>query len=179
MGTKEANTGIFRESFTETPVVRPFPIRSHPPADQAGFLLPLALSAAFMLLLSSLSLSAASLQAHQLRGAERMRQQAQDQLASAAHQIAGALQGPYSCLLRIPSSQWQTSVQTQPCTAGLNPELLMRTQSAQAGSPVLLRRWQPDSTGTSGELWLQVGDNGQQKHFALNLVPGQGLREVG
>mgnify|MGYP003326092006 FL=1 len=159
------------------PVVRPFPLRSHPPAGQAGFLLPLSLSAAFMLLLSSLSLSAAALQAHQLRGAESTRQQAQDQLASAAHQLAGELQGPYRCLLSIPSSQWQTGAQALPCPAGLNLQPLLRT--AQPNGLVLLRRWQPDGTGSGGELWLQVGENGLQKRYALNLVPGQGLREVG
>ena len=158
-------------------MVRPFPIRSHPPADQAGFLLPLSLSAGFVLLLSSLSLSAAALQAHQLRGAERTRQQAQDQLASAAHQLAAELQDPYRCLLNHPSSQWQAAAQTQPCPASLDPRQLLRI--TQAGATVLLRRWQPDASGSGGELWLQLGDAGLQKRYALNLTPGEGLREVG
>ena len=158
-------------------MVRPFPIRSHPPAAEAGFLLPLALSAAFVLLLSSLSLSAAALQAHQLRGAQRTRQQADDQLASAAHQLAADLQGPYRCLLSVPSSQWPPSGALQPCSPELDPQQLLRR--IEAGATVWLRRWQPDASGSGGELWLQLGESGLQKHFALQLMPGEGLREVG
>ena len=160
-------------------MVRPFPIHSHPPADQAGFLLPLSLGAGFVLLLSSLSISAASLQAHQLRDAERTRQQVEDQLASAAHRLAGELQGPYRCLLTIPSSDWQqqTGSNAEPCIAGIDPQRLLHT--AVPGATVLLRRWQPDGSGDGGELWLQVGENGLQKRYALQLVPGGGLREAG
>ena len=158
-------------------MVRPFKLRSHPPADQAGFLLPLSLAAAFVLLLSSLSLSAAALQAQQLHGAERTRQQARDQLASAAHGLAAKLQGPYRCLLSIPSDQWATTAHLDACPSGLDLQQLLG--SGEASKPVLLRQWQPDGTGTGGELWLQLGEKGIQKRFGLNLVPGQGLREVG
>lgn len=159
------------------PVVCPFPIRSQPPASEAGFLLPLSLSAAFVLLLSSLSLSAAALQAHQLRGAERTRQKAQDQLAAAAHQLAADLQGRYRCLLSVPSSQWPPATPLQPCPPDVDAlQLLRRTQ---AGATVLLRRWQPNASGSGGELWLQLGESGLQKRYALQLAPGEGLREVG
>ena len=169
---------MFRRSFTETPVVRPYPIGSHPPADQAGFLLPLSLSAALILLLSSLSLSAAALQTHHHLDAERTRQKAQDQLASAAHQLAGELQGPYNCLLTIPSREWQqqTGSNTAPCPKGLEPQQLLRT--TVAGATVLLRRWDPDGSGVGGDLWLQVGENGLQKRYALQLEAAKGLREV-
>jgi hypothetical protein len=152
-------------------------MESHPPAGEAGFLLPLSVAAALVLLLSSLSLSAAALQAHQLRGAERSRQQARDQLASTAHQLAAQLQGPYQCLLPIPSEQWLAATQSPPCPAGLDLQHLLHTEDAKV--PVVLRRWQPDGTGSGGELWLQVGEAGLQKRYALQLVPGQGLREVG
>ena len=159
-------------------MARSLPIPSHPPADEAGFVLPLSLGAAFMLLLSSLSLSAAALQAHQLHGAERTQQQDQDLLASGAHLLAGELQGAYSCLLKIPSSQWQTRGQMQPCPEGLNLEPLQHSDGAGSGA-VLLRQWLPDGSGSGGELWVQVGETGLQKRYTLSLEPGQGLREVG
>jgi hypothetical protein len=168
---------MFRRSFTERTVISSFALRSHPPADQGGFLLPLSLTAAFVLLLSSLSISAAALQAQQLHGAERSRQQARDELASAAHDLAAKLQGPYRCLLGVPSAQWPIAAQSSPCPAGINLQPLL--SSSTSPHPVRLNKWQPDGTGSGGVLWLQSGSTGLQKRFDLNLTPGEGLREVG
>ena len=140
-------------------------------------MLPLSVSAALVLLLSSLSLSAAALQAQRQHGAGRSRQQAEDQLASAAHQRAADLQGPFRCLLSVPSADWPIATQSPSCPAGLDPGPLL--VDSQAGAPVLLRRWQPDGSGRGGELWLQLGEHGLQKRYALKLAAGEGLREVG
>jgi hypothetical protein len=66
--------------------------RFHRPAAEGGFLLPLAASTSLVLVLSSLSLQAAALQARsQLQGGQRLRQ-AEDALMSAAqHWVAGAV----------------------------------------------------------------------------------------
>ncbi|MBD2422756.1 hypothetical protein [Cyanobium sp. FACHB-13342] len=67
------------------------PRRVHRPAADGGFLLPLAASTSLVLVLSSLSLQAAALQARgQVQGGQRLRQ-AEDALMSAAqHWVAGA-----------------------------------------------------------------------------------------
>ena len=155
----------------------PFHRPARHPADQAGFLLPLALCGALVMLLSSLSLSAMALQARQLQAAGRSRSQSEDQLASAAHQLAAALQGPYRCLLTQPSSAWLTSPLPSDCPAGLNPQALQRI--TVAGSSVLLRGWTPNGSGSGGVLWLQAGESGPEHRYALTLQPAQGLQEVG
>lgn len=168
---------------------RPIPTRTSPAAtpiatlastasNDAGFVLPLAVAGALLLLLSSLSLSAAALQAQRLEAAQRARQKAEDQLASAAHQLAAALQGPYHCLLATPSAQWQAAALPAACGRDLDPAPLLRLRAGAA--EVQLRRWQPDGSGSGGELWLQLGADGAQRHYGLHLLaPAQGLQELG
>ena len=168
---------MFRRSFPQRPVIQSFLIRSHPPADQAGFVLPLSVSAALVLMLSSLSLSAAALQAHRQHGANRTRQQAEDQLTSAAHQRAAELQGPFRCLLNVPSVHWQVAANSPSCPAGMDPRPLLG--ESETNQSVMLRGWAPDGSGGGGELWLQLGEHGLQKRYALKLEPGEGLRELG
>ena len=63
------------------------------PGSEAGFVLPLSITGALVLLLSSLSMQSLVLHTRQAQAAERTRLQAEDQLASAAQRLAADLQG--------------------------------------------------------------------------------------
>lgn len=150
--------------------------RGRPPSAEAGFLLPLSMSASLLLLLSSLSLQMAVLHSRRIQATAGDRQQVDDALVSAAHELAAALTGPYSCLRPLPSSSWQVvAVAPAGCPLGLDAQRLL--QSVQGGQVVRLQGWQPTPEG--GLMVLQVGQTGPQRRFALTLVPVGGLREVG
>lgn len=151
-------------------------IHHSPAAVDAGFLLPLSVAGALVLLLSSLVLSAAALQAQRLQGALRQRQQHSDQLVSAAHQLAAALQGSHHCLFTVPSNQWLAAQPMPLCATGVDPQALLDQPVGEG--PVFLRAWQPDGTGRGGEIRLQLGEHGPERRYGFSLVPGQGLREV-
>jgi hypothetical protein len=145
------------------------------PLAEAGFLLPVSLSASLLLLLSSLSLQLAVLHSRRLQVAAGERQRGEDALVSAAHHLAVALNGTYGCLRPLPSSLWHTGALPLDCPQGLDPAPLL--QITEAGQTVHLSSWQPNGDG--GQLLLQLGDGGLQRRFALTLTPVAGLREVG
>ena len=149
--------------------------RARPPASEAGFLLPLSIAASLLLLLSSLSLQMAVLHSRRSQGASSESQQGEDALVSAAHRLAAALAGPYSCLRPLPSSAWLAGALPASCPQGLDPRTLL--QSTVGDQTVRLNLWQPNATG--GELLLQLGQSGPQRRYALSLTPASGLREVG
>jgi hypothetical protein len=126
--------------------------RFHPPA-QAGFVLPLSLTGALVMLLSSLSIQSLVLHTRQVQAAERVRLQAEDRLASASQQWAARLQGPFACLSPVASADWQTQI---------------------AGETVKLLSWEPSTTG--GVLRLQLSPNGLQRRYGLSRA---GIRELG
>jgi hypothetical protein len=66
--------------------------RRDPPPSQAGFLLPLALNVALLLMLSSLLLLTLALQSRLQAAVQRQRRLAEDQLMNAAQQWAGRVQ---------------------------------------------------------------------------------------
>jgi hypothetical protein len=66
--------------------------RVHPARD-GGFVLPLSITGALVLLLSSLSLQSLVLHTRQVQAAERTRLQAEDRLASGAQRLAADFQG--------------------------------------------------------------------------------------
>jgi len=107
------------------------------PAD--GFALPLALGASLVLLLSSLSLQTAALQSMVHSGTALRQRQAEDRLASAAHQLVGELSGTYGCLLALPLAAW--AQQGGACSDQASQERLRR--NAVLGSPYRLVAWAP------------------------------------
>ncbi|MFM8258973.1 MAG: hypothetical protein ACKN83_03990 [Vulcanococcus sp.] len=134
------------------------------------------MSASLLLLLSSLSLQMAVLHSRRIQATAGDRQQVDDALVSAAHQLAAALTGPYNCLRPLPLSSWQVgAVAPAGCPLGLDAQRLL--QSVQGGQVVRLQGWQPTPEG--GQMVLQVGQSGPQRRFALTLVPVGALREVG
>lgn len=129
-------------------------MRAH--ADQ-GFALPLALIGALAVLLSASTVMAMALGSRQQLQLELRTIQAVDGLASAAHEWAGRLQGPWRCLRDRPFAEWSGS------DCGPLPP---------PGS-VVLKDWQPSPQG-GGEFWLEHQDGGLKRRF---LWDGSGLKE--
>jgi len=146
-------------------------LRLHPPAA-AGFVLPLSLTGALVLLLSSLSIQSLVLHTRQVQAAERVRLQAEDRLASASQQWAARLEGPFACLLPVASADWQTQPLPADCPPDLDPKALQQLEIA--GETVQLLSWQPNTEG--GVLRLQLSPNGLQRRYGLSRT---GIRELG
>lgn len=133
---------------------------------------PLAMAGALVLLLSSLSLQSLLLHTRGVQAAERRSLLAADHLASAAHQVAGALQGRYACLRSLPSTLWSDEVLATVCPPDLDPSLLQIWQIA--GQTVRMRSWEPLNGG--GTFELQLADQGLRRRFRLSA---SGVREQG
>jgi hypothetical protein len=146
-------------------------VRSHPSA-QEGFVLPLSLTGALVLLLSSLSIQSMVLHTRQVQAAERVRLQQEDRLASAAQQWAARLQGPFVCLRPLASAAWQIQPLPADCPPDLDPKDLQQVELA--GDTVQLLSWQPSAEG--GVLLLQLAEGGLQRRYGLGHA---GLRELG
>ncbi len=111
--------------------------RAERPAD--GFALPLALGASLVLMLSSLSLQTSALQSMVQSGTALRQRQAEDRLASAAHQLVGELSGTYGCLLALPLAAWPQ--QGGVCSDQASQGRLRR--NAVLGSSYRLLAWAP------------------------------------
>ena len=143
----------------------------HPPA-QAGFVLPLSITGALVLLLSSLSVQSLVLHSRQVQAAERVRLQAEDRLASAAQRLAAELQGRFACLQSIPLAEWQAGSLPGACPADLDPQVLQ--QVTIDGQAVELVSWIPQPEG--GALQLQLAGGGPRRRYWLT---GSGVKELG
>lgn len=108
--------------------------RQRRPPD-GGFVLPLALFGALVLLLSSLSLQSLALQSRSNEGVGRLRRQREDALFSAAQLLVGRLQ-QHRCLLALPLSDWtRPSPAAEQCsTAGERQALLEGALPAPDGA---------------------------------------------
>ena len=146
-------------------------LRLHPPA-QAGFVLPLSISGALVLLLSSLSMQSLVLHTRQVQAAERVRLHGEDRLASAAQFLAAQLQGPFACLRPVAAADWQNQALLSACPPGLDPQALRQVELA--GEPVKLVSWNPEGQG--GLLQLQLKNSGLQRRYGLSSA---GIRELG
>ncbi|MCP9886719.1 hypothetical protein KBY96_02040 [Cyanobium sp. ATX 6A2] len=73
---------------------------------QEGFLLPMSMLVALLLMLSSLLLLTLALQSRLQAAVQRQRRQAEDELMSAAQVLAGRLQRQCPDLLVLPHSAW-------------------------------------------------------------------------
>jgi hypothetical protein len=142
------------------------------PSSQEGFVLPLSIIGALVLLLSSLSMQSMVLHTRQVQAAERVRLQAEDQLASAAQWWATQLQGPFSCLRPLASANWQTQPRPAECPPDLDLKVLQHVELA--GETVQLVSWQPSAEG--GVLQLQLDQGGLQRRYGFSRA---GIRELG
>lgn len=145
--------------------------RVHPARD-AGFVLPLSITGALVLLLSSLSLQSLVLHTRQVQAAERMRLQAEDRLASGAQRIAADFQGRLACLKAVPLAEWRLQALREPCPSGLDPDALQRLWID--GQPLQLVGWMPQPGG--GALQLQLPDGGLKRRYWLGTA---GVKELG
>ena len=142
------------------------------PVQQAGFVLPLAISGALVLLLSSLSLQSLVLHTRQVQAAERNRLQAEDRLASAAMRLAADFQARLACLKPLPLDQWRAQALPATCPSGLDPEAAQRLWID--GEQVQLAGWSPQLEG--GSLQLQMADGGFTRRY---WIGPSGVKELG
>jgi hypothetical protein len=137
-----------------------------------GFVLPLAIGVALLLLLSSLSLQTLALQSHALAAASERLRRVEDDLASAAHDLVGELNEGHRCLLGAPLAEWDPLATECPA-----PEHLTGARSL-ATPPVDYRliAWTPAEAGTSAELVLEraaaAGQPARRAAFAVGLASG-------
>ena len=143
------------------------------PALEAGFVLPLSITGALVLLLSSLSLQTLVLHSRQVQVAERTRIRAEDRLASGAQRLAGDFQGRLACLKAVPLADWPSQAVTQPCPAGLDPGALQRLSID--GQGLNLVNWAPQPEG-GGVAELQLPDGGLARRYWLGSA---GVKELG
>lgn len=143
------------------------------PVQEAGFVLPLSITGALVLLLSSLSLQTLVLHTRQVQAAERKRLQAEDRLASAAQRLAADFQGRLACLKGVPLADWRIQVLRSPCPAGLDAVALQRLWID--GQEVQLAGWMPQPEG-GGALQLQLAGGGRARRFWLGTA---GVKELG
>ena len=127
-----------------------------------GFVLPLALSASAVLLLSSASIHTLSLQGRLRFQAAVQREQVADQLRSAAEAFTTAASGAEACLLLWPSVDW---VSRQDSCSGAEPSFLF--EGMVADQPWQLLSWQP--APLFGDLRLQLAD-GSRASFRVELA---------
>lgn len=144
---------------------------SHPPT-QAGFVLPLSMAGAFVLLLSSLSLQSAVLHGRQQQALDLNRTAADDRLGSAAQAVARELRGRYACLQSFPLPRWSEATGLGGCPDGVDPSELERL--VVDGAQVQLESWEPQADG--GELRLRLAGTERERRFGLSA---SGLRELG
>jgi hypothetical protein len=121
-----------------------------PPSRERAYVLPLATGAAGLLLLLGLTLHGMALQERlQVSALERLRRE-EDLLASAAHQLLAALNGPHRCLVGLPLARWELEG-----AACASPGALAALRRLEVWAvPVRLLAWQPAANGTA-ELELQ------------------------
>ena len=135
-----------------------------------GFVLPLALSASALLLLSSASIHTLSLQGRLRLQAAIQREQVADQLRSAAHAFTTVARGAEACLLLWPSVDWASR---QNSCSGAEPSFLF--EGMVADQPWQLLSWQP-APGL-GDLRLQLAD-GRRARFRVELA-ADGVQVLG
>ena len=126
-------------------------------------MLPLALTASGVLLLSSLSLQTFALHARQRSRQALATAQTRDAERSVAMAFQQHAAGVHACLLALPSSEWESS---ERCL-GVNPALL---ESGHVADRVWqLLDWQPRDV-RAGTLQLHWSD-GRQSRLELELLP--------
>ena len=131
------------------------------PSKNSGFVLPLALSTAAVLLLSSLSLQTLAMHGRQRSRLLFTTAEQVDARQSVAMDFLQRASAGNRCLLAVPSSQWGDSglcpgADPQPLQAGLRGSLawqLINWQPQALGSGTLQWRW-PDASLAQLELVL-------------------------
>lgn len=128
------------------------PQRRLPRGAAPGYALLLALVATGVLLLLSLTLHGMAMQERLQVGALEREQREEDLLASGAHQLLAALNGPHRCLLTLPLARWEAEG-----AACASPAAVAALKQARVmGVGVRLLDWQPGVDGQTAHLALQL-----------------------
>lgn len=130
-----------------------------------GYVLPLAMAVATLLLVSSLSLLSAALAAWRTRAAEQERRLQEDAVRSVAHWLVDRLVTSHRCLLALPAERWQPSPPA--CqAAGADPAQLLagRVEGAATAWSYRETGWQP-AAGGAGEAALQLEARTEDGHW--------------
>jgi len=137
-------------------------------------MLPVAMGVALLLVLSSLSLQTLALQSLELAAASERLRRVKDDLAAAAHDLVGELNGGHRCLLEQPLAAWASGAAGCPA-----PEAL--TEARHLGTPSVdyrLIAWSPAASGTEAELVLErtagAGQPARRAAFSVALAAGGG-----
>jgi hypothetical protein len=129
-------------------------------------MLPLAWTVSLLLLLSSLSLQALALQTGSLQALQQRRRQQEDQLMTAAQQLAGRLQRRHGCLLPLDGRRWRDAG----CATAAELAALHQGEAGDQPWQLLGYSQLPASAGKqrdgSGELLLRQGERAAA--FALH-----------
>ncbi len=149
-------------------------------------MLPLSFSVSLLLLLSSLSLQALTLQGRGLQAVQQRRRLLEDQLMAAAQLVAGQLQRQHRCLLPLTDQAW-----AEAGAACASPAELAALQGGQTWRLLRYRQLQPPvaegAAEGEGELLLQPSAGGPSAAFRLRWqqadpqAPPQllGMQELG
>ena len=149
-------------------------------------MLPLSFSVSLLLLLSSLSLQALTLQGRGLQAVQQRRRLLEDQLMAAAQVVAGQLQRQHRCLLPLADQAWAGAG-----AACASPAELAALQAGQTWRLLRYRQLQPPAVEGAaqgeGELLLQPSAGGPAAAFRLRWqqvgpqAPPQllGMQELG
>ncbi|MEB3335713.1 MAG: hypothetical protein VKP70_12095 [Cyanobacteriota bacterium] len=122
------------------------------PAQAPGYTMPLAVGAAGLLLLQSLTVqSITQLERLQVNAMERLSRE-DDLLSSAAHQLLASLNGSRGCLLALPLESWEGD--GADCASAEDLVNLRRLVVWQV--PVRLISWRPSIDGASAQFELQL-----------------------
>ena len=131
--------------------------------QQRGFALPLALTTSALLLLSSLSLQTLALHARQRSHQALAIAQTRDAERSVAMAFQQHAAGAHTCLLALPSSEWDGSA----VCPGANSAALQSGRVPDRDWQLL--DWQPQGV-RAGTLQLRWSD-GRQSRLDLELLP--------
>ncbi|MEB3360754.1 MAG: hypothetical protein VKI42_01365 [Synechococcaceae cyanobacterium] len=146
--------------------------------ERNGFALPLALVVALLLLLSSLAMQTMILQVRSRRAVVLELRQAEDRLASAAHQLVGRLRERHPCLFGLNLAAW--SVAGLSC--GDSAEILGLIEAEAHGLAWTVIDWRPLPGGRQVDLLLQVPDPSgrapRRGQFRVELEPTASLPRV-
>jgi len=143
-------------------------------SQEAAFVLPLAIAAALVALLGSLSVQSAVLQNRLDQAVRQQLREQEDSLASAAQQLVGRLNRHAPCLLVLPLEQW--SSQGQQCLHASQLEPL--TQGEGREGRWHLRGWNPGPgpvpSSATAVLDLTPGTSGRARRQATVAVVLEG-----
>lgn len=146
--------------------------------ERNGFALPLALVVALLLLLSSLAMQTMILQVRSRRAVVLELRQAEDRLASAAHQLVGRLRERHPCLFGLNLAAWTVAG----LSCGDPAEILGLIEAEAHGLAWKVIDWRPLPGGRQVDLLLQVPDPfgraSRRGQFRVELEPTASLPRV-